>query len=79
MNLEGRVGLKQPGRGFLIRRHNAVAPASAASLYRHHYIASEEEHPYDALQSINQWNTIQCIDAPTVTILGQQIIRRSPP
>jgi hypothetical protein len=33
MNLEGRVGLKQPERGFLIRRHNAVAPASAASLY----------------------------------------------
>jgi hypothetical protein len=28
------------------------------------HIASEDEHPYDALQSINQSNTIQCIDAP---------------
>jgi hypothetical protein len=50
------VGLKQPGRGFPIRRRNAIAPASTM-------ITSEEEHPYDALQSIQSINSIKTIHA----------------
>jgi hypothetical protein len=63
------VGLNpciQPRRWFLIRRCYAVTPES--------HIASEDEHPYDALQSINpiRFNASM---PQSVTHLGQHHCR----
>jgi hypothetical protein len=70
------VGLKQPGRGFPIRRHNAVAPASAASLYSFRRRASIRG---SSMISIDQLIRFMHSLPQTVTYLGQQNNHANPP